>query len=57
VINGGRPFAVMGFMVARGRIVEIDAVLGAERMARFDFSVIDDEPQIAASKLDSESPN
>jgi Sigma-70, region 4 len=37
VINRGRPFAVMGFTVARGKIVEIDAVLGAERLARFDF--------------------
>jgi len=43
VINRGQPFAVMGFTVARGRIVEIDAVLGAERLARFNFSVIDDE--------------
>jgi len=46
VINRGQPFAVMGFTVARGKIVEIDAVLGAERVAHFDFSVIDDEGKL-----------
>jgi RNA polymerase sigma-70 factor, ECF subfamily len=34
VINRGQPFAVMAFTVAGGKIVEIDAVLGAERLAR-----------------------
>jgi RNA polymerase sigma-70 factor, ECF subfamily len=34
VINRGQPFAVMGFTVVGGRIVEIDVVLGAERLAR-----------------------
>jgi RNA polymerase sigma-70 factor (ECF subfamily) len=43
VMNRGRRFAVMGFTVARGKIVEIDALLGAERLARLDFAVLDNE--------------
>jgi RNA polymerase sigma factor (sigma-70 family) len=42
VITNGRPFAVMGFTVARGKIVAIDAVLDPERLARLDFAVVDD---------------
>ena len=34
----GRPFSVMGFTVADGRIVEIDAVAGPERLGRLDLS-------------------
>jgi RNA polymerase sigma-70 factor (ECF subfamily) len=31
---GGRPFSMMGFVIAGGRIVEIDAILDARRIAR-----------------------
>ncbi len=31
---GGRPFAVMGFTVAQGKIVEIDAIADPERVGR-----------------------
>jgi RNA polymerase sigma factor (sigma-70 family) len=31
---GGRPFSMMGFIVAGGRIVEIDAILDSRRIAR-----------------------
>ena len=34
----GRPFAVMGFTVQDGKIVEIDVVLGEERLARLDLA-------------------
>jgi RNA polymerase sigma-70 factor (ECF subfamily) len=30
----GRPFSMMGFIVAGGRIVEIDAILDPRRIAR-----------------------
>ena len=43
---GGRPFAVMGFTVADGRILEIDAIADPERVAR-----------IAAAVLSEEQPN
>lgn len=42
VMTHGRPFAVMGFTVARGKIVEIDIVLDPERLARLDLAVHDD---------------
>lgn len=42
VITNGRPFAVMGFTVARGKIVEIDCVLDPERLARLDLAVLGD---------------
>ena len=35
-ITNGRPFAVMGFTVAREKIVEIDCLLDPERLARLD---------------------
>ena len=38
----GRPFAVMGFTVAGGRIVEIDALADPERLARLDLTILDD---------------
>ena len=41
VITNGRPFVVMGFTVARGKIVEIDCFLDPERLARLDLAVLD----------------
>jgi hypothetical protein len=38
VINRGQPFAVMGFPVSQGKVVQIDAILGAERPARLDVA-------------------
>ena len=40
----GRPYAVMGFTVVDDRIVAIDAVLGAERLARLDLPPFGDAP-------------
>jgi RNA polymerase sigma-70 factor (ECF subfamily) len=42
VIVAGRPFAVMGFTVAGGRIVEIDAIADPERVARIAAAVLDE---------------
>ena len=36
----GRPFAILGFTVREGRIVEIDAILGAERVGRIGAAVL-----------------
>jgi len=36
----GRPIAVMGFTVVRGRIVEIDAIADPERVARVAAGVV-----------------
>jgi RNA polymerase sigma-70 factor (ECF subfamily) len=41
VAPGGRPFAVLGFTVARGKIVEIDVLADPERLARLDLAVLD----------------
>ena len=38
----GRPFAVMGFTVTGGRIVEIDALADPERLNRLDFALLDE---------------
>ncbi len=38
----GRPFAVMGFTIADGRIVEIDALTDPERLRRLDLTILDD---------------
>jgi RNA polymerase sigma-70 factor (ECF subfamily) len=38
----GRPFAVMGFTVRRGTIVEIDVLTDAERLRRLDLALLDD---------------
>jgi RNA polymerase sigma factor (sigma-70 family) len=38
----GRPFAVMGFTVRRGRIAEIDVLADPERLRRLDLAVLDD---------------
>ena len=42
VTVAGRPFAVMGFIVAAGRIVEIDAIAQPERVARIAAAVLGD---------------
>jgi len=36
----GRPFAVLGFTVRDGKIVEIDGIVGAERVRRIAASVL-----------------
>ena len=38
----GRPFAVMGFTVADGRIVEIDVLADPARVKRLDLTMLDD---------------
>jgi RNA polymerase sigma-70 factor (ECF subfamily) len=38
----GRPFAVMGFTVGRGKIVEINVLADPERLRRLDLAVLDD---------------
>jgi RNA polymerase sigma factor (sigma-70 family) len=38
----GRPFSVMGFTVADGRIVAIDALADPERLSRLDLTVLDE---------------
>jgi RNA polymerase sigma-70 factor, ECF subfamily len=43
VTVGGRPFAVMGFTVAEGKIVEIDAIADPERVRRIAAAVLGDE--------------
>ena len=43
VTVGGRPFAVMGFTVAAGKIVEIDAIADPERVRRIAAAVLGDE--------------
>jgi len=37
----GRPLSVMGFTVARGKIVEIDVLADPGRLGRLDLSVLD----------------
>lgn len=42
---GGRPISVMGFTVAGGKIVEIDAIADPERVRRIAAAVlVDDQP-------------
>jgi RNA polymerase sigma factor (sigma-70 family) len=41
VMIKGDPFAIMGFTVVAGKIVEIDVVLDPERLARIDLGVLD----------------
>ncbi len=43
VTVGGRPFAVMGFTVAEGKIVAIDAIADPERVRRIAAAVLTDE--------------
>ena len=38
----GKPFSVMGFTVAGGQIVEIDAITDPERLRALDLAVLDD---------------
>ena len=38
IMTNGRPFVVMGFTVARGKIVEIDCFLDPERLAGLDLA-------------------
>jgi hypothetical protein len=38
----GRPFAVLAFTVARGRIVEIDVIADPTRLAGLDLAVLDE---------------
>ncbi|MGH3649325.1 MAG: sigma-70 family RNA polymerase sigma factor [Acidimicrobiia bacterium] len=40
---GGRPFAVMGFTVSEGKIVEIDAIADPERVGRIAATVLSGE--------------
>jgi RNA polymerase sigma-70 factor (ECF subfamily) len=42
VMPQGRPTAVMGFTVAGGRVVEIDAFADPERLAQLDLTILDD---------------
>jgi RNA polymerase sigma factor (sigma-70 family) len=39
---GGRPFAVLGFTVRRGKIVEIDVLADPARLRRLDLAVLDE---------------
>jgi RNA polymerase sigma factor (sigma-70 family) len=43
VTVGGRPIAVMGFTVAEGKIVEIDAIADPDRIRRIAAAVLTDE--------------
>jgi hypothetical protein len=38
----GRPFAVMGFTVRRGKIVEIDVLVDPARLRQLDLAILDD---------------
>ncbi len=40
VMVNGAPFAVMGFIVAQGKIVEIDVMFDPERLSRLDLTVL-----------------
>ena len=40
IVLRGRPFAVLAFTVRNDRIVEIDAIAGAERVRRIAASVL-----------------
>jgi|ERR1700722_19876029 RNA polymerase sigma-70 factor (ECF subfamily) len=42
VTVGGQPFAVLGFTVSRGKIVEIDAIVGPERLRGVDLDTLSD---------------
>jgi RNA polymerase sigma factor (sigma-70 family) len=39
----GQPFVVMGFTIAHGKIAEINAIFGPERLARLDLSFLNAE--------------
>ena len=38
----GRPISLMGFIVRRGKIVEIDAIADPERLRRLDLAILGD---------------
>ncbi len=40
VMTNGRPFVVIGFTVARGKVLEIDCFFDPERLARLDLAVL-----------------
>jgi RNA polymerase sigma factor (sigma-70 family) len=42
VTQGERPFAVMGFTVTRGKIIEIDVLANRARLRQLDLGVLDD---------------
>jgi ketosteroid isomerase-like protein len=42
VAPGGQPFSVMGFTVARGKIVEIDILTDPARLRQLDLALLDD---------------
>jgi RNA polymerase sigma factor (sigma-70 family) len=42
VTVGGQPYAVMGFTVSRGKILEIDVIIDPERLLRLDLAALDD---------------
>jgi hypothetical protein len=42
VTPGGQLFAVMGFTVAGGKIVEIDAIIDPDRLRGLDAAFLDD---------------
>jgi RNA polymerase sigma factor (sigma-70 family) len=42
VAPGGRPFAVAGFTIAHGKVVEIDLLADPERLRELDLTVLED---------------
>ncbi|HEX6710008.1 MAG TPA: sigma-70 family RNA polymerase sigma factor [Rubrobacter sp.] len=42
VISRGRPIAVMGFTIMRGKIVEIDVLANPARLRQLDLAILDD---------------
>jgi RNA polymerase sigma-70 factor (ECF subfamily) len=44
IAPGGRPSAVVGFTVRRGKIVEIDMLVDPARLRRLDLKILDDPP-------------
>jgi RNA polymerase sigma-70 factor, ECF subfamily len=42
VAPGGEPFAVMGFTIARRKIVEIDILIDPDRLAQLDLAMVED---------------
>ncbi|GAA0419911.1 DNA-directed RNA polymerase sigma-70 factor [Acrocarpospora corrugata] len=42
ITMAGQPIAVIGFTVAHGKIVEIDAIADPDRLRRLDLAVLDD---------------
>jgi RNA polymerase sigma factor (sigma-70 family) len=42
LVSQGQPFAVVGFTIGRGRIVEIDVLADPDRLRRLDLAILDD---------------